>query len=76
MPRVFQHPLQFLITMPCNLTENLDDQELDLNAVVYTQLQLLLLLNNNEKTDFINGFEKCVQLVEKVLLENNKKTKP
>lgn len=62
--------------MPCNLTENLDDQELDLNAVVYTQLQLLLLLNNNEKTEFINGFEKCVQLVEKVLLENNKKTKP
>ena len=61
--------------MPCNLTENLEDKELDLNAVVYTQLQLLLLLNNNEKTEFIKGFEKCVQLVEKVLLENNKKTK-
>jgi hypothetical protein len=61
--------------MPCNLTENLEDKELDLNAVVYTQLQLLLLLNNNEKTEFIMGFEKCVQLVEKVLLENNKKTK-
>ena len=61
--------------MPCNLTENLEDQQLDLNAVVYTQLQLLLLLNNNEKTEFIMGFEKCVQLVEKVLLENNKKTK-
>ena len=61
--------------MPCNLTENLEDKELDLNAVVYTQLQLLLLFNNNEKTEFIMGFEKCVQLVEKVLLENNKKTK-
>lgn len=61
--------------MPCNLTERLDDNELDVNAVVFTQLQLLLLLNNNEKTEFIKGFEKCAQLVENVLLENSKKTK-
>lgn len=62
--------------MPCNLTEYIDDAELDLNAVLHTQWQLLLLFNNNEKTEFINGFENCMRLVEKVLFENSKKKNP
>jgi hypothetical protein len=60
--------------MPCNLTEHIDNNELDLNAVLFTQLQLLLLFSDNEKTEYIKGFEKCVELVEQVLLKNNKKT--
>lgn len=58
--------------MPCNLTEHIDNNELDLNAVLFTQLQLLLLFSDNEKTEYIKGFEKCVELVEQVLLKNNK----
>ena len=60
--------------MPCNLTEHIDNNELDLNVVLFTQLQLLLLFSDNEKTEYIKGFEKCVELVENVLLKNNKKT--
>ena len=41
---------------------------------VLSRLQLLLLFSGNEKTEYIKGFENCVELVEQVLLKNNKIT--
>jgi hypothetical protein len=50
--------------MGCNLTEHVEENGLDINVALFGQLQLMLLLNNNEKTDFIKGFERCMELVE------------
>ena len=50
--------------MPCHLTPKLNPDDLDINVALFGQLQLMLLLNNNEKTDFIKGFERCMELVE------------
>lgn len=51
--------------MPCHLTEYRNPDDLDINVALFGHLQLMLLLNNNEKTEFIEGFEHCVKLVEK-----------
>jgi hypothetical protein len=50
--------------MGCELTQPIDGKKLDINVALFGQLQLLLLLNNNEKNEFIKGFERCTQLVE------------
>lgn len=51
--------------MPCDLTPKLNPDDLDINVALFGHLQLMLLLNNNEKTDYIKGFEHCVNLVQK-----------
>lgn len=51
--------------MPCNLTEHLEENGMDINVALYGQLQILLLLNNNEKSEYIKGFEYCTELVYK-----------
>jgi hypothetical protein len=50
--------------MPCHLTPKLNPDDLDINVALFGQLQLMLLMNNNEKTDFIMGFERCMELVQ------------
>ena len=57
--------------MPCNLTEPMNPDDLDINVALFGHLQLMLLLNNNEKTEYIEGFEHCVKLVEKWSMQVN-----
>jgi hypothetical protein len=57
--------------MGCEPLKQIDENELDINVALFGQLQLLLLLNNNEKTDFIKGFEYCTQLVEEWSKQSN-----
>lgn len=57
--------------MGCELTKPIDGNELDINVALFGHLQLLLLLNHNEKTEFIEGFEHCVKLVEKWSRQSN-----
>jgi hypothetical protein len=57
--------------MGCDPLKQIDGNELDINVALFGQLQLLLLLNNNEKNDYIEGFEYCTQLVEKWSKQSN-----
>ena len=57
--------------MGCEPLKKIDGNELDINVALFGQLQLLLLLNNNEKTDFIKGFEHCTQLVDEWSKQSN-----
>jgi hypothetical protein len=57
--------------MGCEPLKKIDGNELDINVALFGQLQLLLLLNNNEKTEFIKGFERCTQLVEEWSKQSN-----
>ena len=57
--------------MGCELIKPIDGNELDINVALFGQLQLLLLLNNNEKNDYIKGFEYCTQLVEEWSKQSN-----
>jgi hypothetical protein len=57
--------------MGCEPLKKIDGNELDINVALFGQLQLLLLLNNNEKNEFIKGFEQCTQLVEEWSRQSN-----
>jgi hypothetical protein len=57
--------------MPCYLTQHNNQDDLDINVALFGHLQLMLLLNNNEKTEYIKGFEHCVKLVDEWSMQVN-----
>jgi hypothetical protein len=57
--------------MGCELLKPIDGNELDINVALFGHLQLMLLLNGNEKTEYIKGFEYCTQLVEEWSRQSN-----
>lgn len=57
--------------MGCELLKPIDGNELDINVALFGHLQLMLLLNGNEKTEYIKGFEYCTQLIEEWSIQSN-----
>lgn len=47
----------------CKPLEKID--KIDLGVSLYGHLQILILLNNGEKNEYIKGFEDCLNLYNK-----------
>jgi hypothetical protein len=60
--------------MGCEPIKPMNFDDIDIGVSLFGHLQMMLLLNNNEKTEFIKGFEHCLKLYEQWTAEqlNNK----
>lgn len=58
--------------MAVKLTKKLKQEEIDISVSLYGHLQIMLLLNNNEQSEYIKGFGHCLDLLVKWTDEREK----